>query len=123
MSAPRHPYRLASSRRLVDADPARHIADLVRLVLLTAPGGRLHRPDFGAGLGADALFQPMGAALAGLVEMRARGALISALGDRIAIESLTVQAAAESAVEVVLVYRPRDGGDPATVTVRSEVPA
>jgi hypothetical protein len=123
MSAPRHPYRLASSRRLADADPARHIADLVRLVLLTAPGGRLHRPDFGAGLGADALFQPMGAALAGLVEMRARGALISALGDRIAIESLTVQAAAESAVEVVLVYRLRDGGEPATVTVRSEVPA
>ena len=48
----RHPYRLTPARRLDEAETDRHIADLVRLVLLTGAGERLHRPEFGAGLGA-----------------------------------------------------------------------
>lgn len=124
MSTPaRHPYRLTPARRLAEADAARHIADLVRLVLLTSPGTRLHRPDFGAGLGTDALFEPVGGALTGLVELRARGALTDALGDRIVIESLTVRTAGESTVEAVVGYRLRDGGDTHTLAVRAEVPA
>lgn len=123
MTAPRHPYRLAAARRLDTADPARHIADLVRLVLLTAPGGRLHRPDFGAGLGTDALFEPIGGALNGLVELRARGALADALGDRIVVDSLTVGTEGESTVTAVVVYRLRDTGEPTTLTLRVGVRA
>lgn len=122
MSTPaRHPYRLSPARRLESADVSRHIGDLVRLVLLTSPGGRLHRPDFGAGLGTDALFEPMGGALTGLVEMRARGALTDALGDRVVIESLAVSTVGESTVEAVVVYRLRDSGDEGTVAVRAGV--
>jgi uncharacterized protein len=118
MNPARHPYRLAPGRRLADADLSQHIADLVRLVLLTAPGSRLHRPDFGAGLGVDSLFEPVGGALTGLVEMRARGALTDALGDRIVIDSLTVAPAGEATIEATLEYRLRDTGDADTLTVR-----
>lgn len=118
MSTPaRHPYRLTPARRLAGADVPGHIADLVRLVLLTMPGSRLHRPDFGAGLGADALFEPMGGTLTGLVEMRARGALTDALGDRIVVESLAVTTTGESTIEAQVTYRLRDGGDADTVRV------
>jgi phage baseplate assembly protein W len=33
-----------------EPDPERYIAQLIRQVILTAPGERIHRPDFGAGL-------------------------------------------------------------------------
>ncbi|HLL64844.1 MAG TPA: GPW/gp25 family protein [Micromonosporaceae bacterium] len=123
MTPARHPYRLAAARRLDEADPAQHIADLVRLVLLTSPGGRLHRPGFGAGLGTDVLFEPIGGALSGLVELRARGAITDALGDRIVVDSLTVGTEGESTVTAVVAYRLRDTGEPTTLTVRVGVPA
>ena len=115
-----HPYRLLLERRLADADVSRHVADLVRLVLLTGPGERLHRPDFGAGLGASALFEPLQAALLGVVEMRARGSLADALGDRIEVLEVTVRSGAESTIEATVVYRLRESGTTDSVEVRSE---
>ncbi len=119
MNPARHPYRLAASRQLADADLARHVADLVRLVLLTGPGERLHRPDFGAGLGPGVLFEPVAGALVGLVEMRARGALAAALGDRITVEQLTVAVEGESTIAATLVYRLRAAAATETLTVRA----
>ena len=118
MSEPaRHPYRLTGARRLAVADPARHVADLVRLVLLTGAGERLHRPDFGAGLGAAAVFEPLDGALASVVEMRARGSLERALGDRIELLALTVARTGESTIEADVQYRLRGTPEQVTVTV------
>ena len=111
MTAARHPYRLAPARRLADADGERHIADLVRLVLLTAPRERLHRPDFGAGLGAAAVFEPLDGALRGVVEVRARGSLDRALGDRIEVTEVAVGREGESTLTAAVTYRLRPGGD------------
>ena len=33
-----------------EPDPNRYLEQLIRQVILTAPGERIHRPDFGAGL-------------------------------------------------------------------------
>lgn len=107
MNAARHPYRLTPARRLAEADAQRHVADLVRLVLLTGPGERLHRPDLGAGLGSATLFEPLDEALAGVVEVRARGSLERALGDRIEVLEVTVDRAAESTLRAAVSYRLR----------------
>jgi len=80
---PVQPWQLGGSRRLATRMPLEHLDDMVRLVLLTGPNERLHRPGFGAGLGASTLFQPLSTDLAGTVRARARGSLTSALSDRL----------------------------------------
>lgn len=118
MSAPQHPYRLSTRRQLVAAELEQHVADLVRLLLLTGPGERLHRPDLGAGLGASAIFEPLDGALLGLVEVAARGALEQTLGDRIEVLELAVAPAGESTLEASVTYRVRPGGRATTTAVR-----
>lgn len=117
MNAARHPYRLSPARILADAELERHIADLVRLVLLTGFRERLHRPDFGAGLGAGTLFEPLDPALVSVVEVRARGSLDAALGDRIEVLQIEVDRSGESTLEAVLTYRLRPAGEPGTLRV------
>ena len=101
----RHPYRLTNARQLAVADRPRHIADLVRLVLLTGANERLHRQDFGAGIGARCLFEPLDPALATLIEMRARGSLEDALGDRIELIDVSVAQTDETTLEARVSYR------------------
>ena len=116
MSEARHPYRVTPGRRLEEAVDERHVADLVRLVLLTGAGERLHRPDFGAGLG-TAVFEPLDPALISVIDVRARGTLDRALGDRIEILNLVVDIVGESEISASLTYRLRPSGTP----VRTEV--
>jgi len=118
MTNPRHPFRLTPARRLEEADSDRHVADLVRLVLLTAPGERLHRPDFGAGLGATALFGPLDQALAGLVDMRIRSSLDDALGPRVEVIDVAVEVVGESTLEAAVTYRLGPAGAAVTTEVR-----
>lgn len=117
MTTARHPLRLAPGRRLDEASPDRHVADLVRLVLLTAPGERLHRADFGAGLGGSALFGPLDEALAGLVDTRIRGSLDAALGDRIEVVDVAIEVAGESTLAASVTYRMGAAGPVATTEV------
>ena len=118
MNPARHPYRLTSARRLAQVDEERHVGDLVRLVLLTAPGERLHRPDCGAGLGATALFAPVDDALASLIDLRIRGSLDEVLGDRIEVVDVTVERSGESTLEAAVTYRRRPTGPATTTEVR-----
>ena len=117
MTAARHPFRLAPSRRLAEAPYERHVADLVRVVLLTGLRERLHRPDFGAGLGAATLFEPLDVALRSVVEVRAKGSLESALGDRIEVLEIAVDREGESALQASITYRLRPAGEPRTLQV------
>jgi len=117
MRPARHPYRLTPARRLADAPSDRHVADLVRLVLLTGAGERLHRPDFGAGLGASVLFEPLDGALRSVVEVRARGSLERALGDRIEVLEVTLDRPGESTLNASVTYRLRPAGEQTTVQV------
>jgi phage baseplate assembly protein W len=117
MNPARHPYRLVPARRLAEADDDRHVADLVRLTLLTNPGERLHHADFGAGLGPAVLFEPLQGALTGVVEMRARGSLERALGDRIEVRQVTVTTEGESTLRAEVTYRVKPAGTPRTIHV------
>lgn len=116
MSHAAHPYRLSSTRQLSVADTNRHIADLVRLVLLTGPGERLHHPEFGAGLGAIVLFEPIDDALLAMIKVRALGSLERELGDRIVVIEVVVRRQ-ESAIEAEVRYRLRPAGVEQTTLV------
>lgn len=120
MNAPRRhaaqPWQLGSGRRLATRSPLEHLDDLVRLVLLTGPNERLHRPGFGAGLGISALFQPLSPALASSVGAQARGSLMTTLGDRIDVVDVEVTID-ESAVVADVTYRLRPAGEARRVTL------
>jgi phage baseplate assembly protein W len=115
--AARHPYRLTPTRRLQEVDADRHLADLVRLVLLTSPGERLHHVDFGAGVGPGALFEPLDGGLGAIVEMQAKGSLEAALGDRIEVLAVRVERTAESTLSVAVEYRRPPAVEPTLVEV------
>lgn len=108
------PWGIGDGRRLATADYLAHLDNLVRIVLLTGPSERLHRPGFGAGLGPAALFEPLSDALGATVTARARGSLADALGDRIDVLDVTV-AVADSTLSAQVTYRPRPAGASRTV--------
>jgi phage baseplate assembly protein W len=93
-----------------------HLDDLVRLVLLTGPNERLHRPGFGAGLGGSTLFEPISPDLAGTVRARARGSLMDALGDRLDVVDIEVEFA-DSTISALVVYRPKPAGETRQITL------
>lgn len=113
---PAEPWLLGSSRRLATRTALEHLDDLVRLVLLTGPNERLHRPGFGAGLGASTLFEPLSGDLAGTVRARARGSLTAALGDRLDVVDIAVTAA-DSTLSAEVSYRPKPAGETRRITL------
>jgi uncharacterized protein len=117
----RQPWQVDASRRLAVGDPLRHLDDLVRLVLLTSPGERLHRPGFGAGLGVATLFEPLTGDVAGTITARAQGSLQSALGDRLAVVSVQVTLE-DTTIAAEVSYRPLPSGAERTVLLELPVP-
>lgn len=113
---PREPWVIGSRRRLATGLPLEHLDDLVKLVLLTGPNERLHRPGFGAGLGASTLFEPLSTDLAGTVQARARGSLTDVLGARLDVIEVTVTVE-DSTLSARVVYRPKPSGDTRTITM------
>jgi phage baseplate assembly protein W len=105
----RQPWRLGPGRRLTPATDLEHLDDLVRAVLLTGTGERLHRPGLGAGLGASTLFEPLSEALGATVTARARGSLTDALGDRIQVIDVIVTVQ-DSTLSAAVTYRPLPAG-------------
>jgi phage baseplate assembly protein W len=77
-------------RLRIEADYAEHVKQMIRQVLLTAPGERVHRPAFGAGL-QRMVFAPNNEANATVIQTIVRQALESALADIITVDEVDVQ--------------------------------
>lgn len=102
MTSLEFPYGFDATGRTRAADPRRHVRDLVEQVLLTAPGERVNRPTFGAGLQA-LVFEPGGGAVAAATRAQVTGALQQWLADVIEVDGVTVRAD-DSRLEVVVAY-------------------
>lgn len=113
----RQPWRFGAGRRLASATDLEHLDDLVRIVLLTGTGERLHRPGFGAGLGASTLFEPLSDVLGATVSARVRGSLTDALGDRIQVIDVKVTVE-DSTLAAAVTYRPLPAGANRDVLLR-----
>ena len=95
-----------------------HVRDMIEQVLLTSPGERVNRPDFGSGL-LELVFEPASELLVAATELRTRAALQRWLGDVVDVRSLSVRLV-DSALLVELEYvRLLDG---TTSTMSVELP-
>lgn len=84
--------------RLAEEDDyAAHVEQLIRQVLLTNPGERVNRPDFGCGI-RRMVFAPNSEAAASLTEVTIRQALDRWLESVIEVEGVRARAAEEKLV-------------------------
>lgn len=97
-----HPYHFDGRGRSATTGAADHIRDLIEQVLLTAPGERVMRPDFGAGLLA-VVFEPNSVALASTTQFLVQSGLQRHLGELIAVNGVSVDNI-DAALQVTVVY-------------------
>ena len=84
-----YPFSFDGLGRTASAERGDHIRDLIEEVLLTAPGERVMRPDFGSGLLA-LVFEPNSTTLAATTQMLVQGALQQHLSHLIAVQGVEV---------------------------------
>jgi phage baseplate assembly protein W len=89
MPDPDFPYHFSDLGRTATTDRDDHIRDLIEQVLFTAPGERVMRPDFGAGLLA-LVFEPNSTTLASVTQMLVQSSLQLYLAHLIAVQSVDV---------------------------------
>src|SRR5689334_6723767 len=96
------PYQFDSRGRTAEADEERHIRELIEQLLLTNPGERVNRPNFGSGL-LQLVFAPTSPELAAATQLMIQGALQQWLGELIHVEAVDVRSDAAE-VRVTLRY-------------------
>lgn len=108
-----YPLHVDAHGATARTDQAGYLRDLIEQVLFTAPGERVNRPDFGAGLG-QLLFAPLGPEVAASTQLLAHGALQQWLGDLIDVAEVLVTAE-DSALIVEVTFSARISQQPGTV--------
>ncbi len=83
------PYRVDGRGRTAATDDAGHLQDLIEQVLLTSPGERVMRPDFGSGM-QGLVFEPGGPETAATTQYLVQSSLQQWLGHLITVESVEV---------------------------------
>ena len=97
------PLHFDGSGRTARADEARHIRELIEQILFTAPGERVNRPEFGAGL-LQLVFAPASDEAAATAEFMIKGALQQTLGQRIEVGEVRAEADGP-ALRIRIAYR------------------
>ncbi|MEF3274151.1 MAG: GPW/gp25 family protein [Chloroflexus sp.] len=97
-----YPYTIDGSGRTARADDEAHIYQLIEQLLFTAPGERVNRPTFGAGL-RQLLFAPNSPELTTALEFMVQGALQEYLGELIRVEMVAV-VSEETTLRVTVQY-------------------
>lgn len=92
-----------------ETDYGAYVNQLIRQVLLTAPGERINRPDFGAGL-RRALFAPSSPETATLIRATVFQALTTWLGEIIDVDEVET-AFDNGRLDVTVVYTIKARGD------------
>ena len=90
MPTPDYPYHFDGSGRTAATDEGDHLRDLIEQVLLTSPGERVMRPDFGAGLLA-LVFEPNSTTLAATTQFLVQSGLQRHLSGLIAVDAVNVE--------------------------------
>lgn len=104
------PYRINAQGLTAGTSPADHVRDLIEQVLLTSPGERVMRPDFGAGLLAQ-VFEPNALALAATRQYLVQSALQQHLGHLIVVQAVQV-AVVDAVLQVSVQYQLLSDGSP-----------
>jgi len=84
------------------SDFAEHVEHMIKQLLLTKPGERINRPDFGCGI-FHMVFSPNSSEIASLAEVTIYQALDRWLGDLITIEKVKVTSV-DATMEISISY-------------------
>jgi len=120
MSHVNAPFTIDARGRTALADRAAWVRSLIRHLLLTAPGERVNRPDFGSGL-MQLVFAPSGDPVAAATQMTVRAALERHLEGLARVEDVEATSN-EAELRVVVRYR-LPGGASEELVVTQEVGA
>ncbi|HEY6155908.1 MAG TPA: GPW/gp25 family protein [Gemmatimonadales bacterium] len=102
------PWHFDTRGRTAATHDPDHVRDMIEQLLLTSPGERVNRPDFGSGL-LQMVFAPNSPELAAALQFTIQAALQQWLGDVIDVKNLEVTSA-DSTLQVVLDYVVRQTG-------------
>ena len=114
------PFTLDERGRTSRTSSDDHIRGMIALVLFTAPGERVNRPEFGCGV-KQLVFAPLSDALAAATEQLIHGALIRWLDPVISLEKVET-AANEGTLEIRISYMRRETGERRVEVFRHPVP-
>ena len=94
----KYPFAIdpAAGRLANETDYPSHVEQLIKQVLMTSPGERINRPDFGCGL-RRMLFAPNSDVSAALAQVSIREALDRWLSSVISVDGVTVTTVEETA--------------------------
>lgn len=101
-----HPLHVDSRGRTGAIDRSGYVRDLVEQVLFTAPGERVMRPGFGAGV-LQLLFEPGGPEVAATARLLVQSSLQQWLGDLIDVESVELDGDTPGVLTLRVAYRER----------------
>ena len=107
-----HPLQIAaqSGRLRQETDYEAYIRQLIRQVLLTAPGERINRPEFGAGV-RRLVFAPLSPATASLAQTTIYQALTTWLDALIRVEDVRARALLPGRLDITVTYLLRARGE------------
>ncbi|HJZ65004.1 MAG TPA: GPW/gp25 family protein [Candidatus Acidoferrum sp.] len=114
-----YPFHFDPQGRAADTTAADHIRDMIEQILMTGPGDRVNRPDFGAGLG-RMIFEPTSPEVAAALQFTIRGSLQRWLGDVIDAQTVEVTSR-ESTLQVSIKYVVRLTGETRTDTFERSI--
>lgn len=87
----RFPFGFDARGRTATSEYTDHVREMLEQLLLTQPGERVNRPDFGGGL-AQQVFEPNAPERAVALELALSAAIDTWLGDVVDLRRLTVDA-------------------------------
>jgi Bacteriophage baseplate protein W len=117
----RFPYEFDARGRTAESSEEDWIRGLIEQILLTSPGERVMRPDFGSGL-MQLVFAANSPELAATTQFLVQGALQQWLGHLITVDSAEVEAI-DSTLQVTVRYAIRRTGASQVTTISREVPS
>lgn len=107
-----HPLAISakSGRLRQETDYDAYIRQLIRQVLLTAPGERINRPEFGAGV-RRLIFAPLSPATASLAQTTIYQALTTWLDSLIRVENVLAEVSEPGRLDITVTYILRARGE------------
>jgi phage baseplate assembly protein W len=103
------PMHFDGRGRTASTDDSDHVRDMIEQFLLTSPGERVNRPDFGSGL-LQMVFAPNSPELAAALQFTIQAGLQQWLGDVIEVQRVEVTSE-EATLRVALDYLIRQTGE------------
>ena len=110
-----YPLAIDGRGRTAATTDADHVRDRIEQLLLTSPGERVNRPDFGSGL-LQLVFGPNSQELELSLQFTMQAALQQWLGDVIQLEDLTVTSR-DATLAVEIAYTIRRTGETRVETI------